>query len=949
MLFVMVLLMAGILWSAIFSIKARDNLYSTAEENLDATATAVLIEITRAMHESAEKKAEISGEIVQGLSSVKGIEDITVLNAQGREAFNRESPVIEGSVLQKMSGKIAPFSFRSKKSLVFYKPLENTSYCKNCHVQEGALLGAVKVVASLEEIYGKSMSFIIWSTVVSIGGISLGTIIFWIILRKLVILPLRDIEKSAKSMSEGNLTSYVQIRTEDEIGRLGEAINNSIHSLCNILQRVKNSSIRFFDVTKKVEVEFKKISENIKLESESIGDMATSLEQMNSASEEISSNTDSLASLMEEKSASLEEMVTSVGQVANNARELSTTVDATSASIEELTATIKEVADKTEELIAASEETLTAAEEITSSIKEVEQSAKESAALSEKVNNDASTFGMTSVEKTIEGIQNIKSSFEKTSNFVNRLGARSEEIGKILNVIDEITDQTTLLALNAAILAAQAGEHGKGFSVVAEEIKDLAERTSFSTREIADLIQSVQKEVKDTIIAMDAGLVSVKEGLKVAEDSGNALRKIVESSAQSADMSRSIERSTTEQAKTTKLVTQAMERVKNMVSQVVRATAEQNKGAHLIMTSTEKMRDVASQVRSATNEQLINIKNISQSIEYVSEKARQIAQAVNEQKAGAKQIFRSIEKIKEIPKTNINIIFETGLTLKGLHKNSEILSREMEKFILYEDQPSLATDIGTLYFGIEPVGISPVQAAEKFAPLAEYLSKRLNKKIELKIASDREGVLRDIGKGMIHFCFLSPVSYIEANHSYGVDVLVKSVVEGKSTYHSMIISRTDSSINTISDLKGRSFAFGDPHSLSSYIAPRIMLLDAGVDSKDLQFYEYLGPHEEILNAVLEDKFDAGGVTESIVHKYKSKDIKIIKSSEELPGFCICITKAFSENYRTPLRTALTALTDKSPEGATVLRSIYEKYTAFEKATDADYAVAKAMMSRLGLI
>ena len=231
------------------------------------------------------------------------------------------------------------------------------------------------------------------------------------------------------------------------------------------------------------------------------------------------------------------------------------------------------MANKAEELAAASEETLAAAEEISSSIKEVEQSAKESAMLSEKVKNDASTFGITSVEKTIDGIQNIKLSFDKTAGFIKKLGGRSDEIGKILNVIDEITDQTTLLALNAAILAAQAGEHGKGFSVVADEIKDLAERTSFSTHEIAGLIQAVQQEVKDAIIAMDEGLRSVEVGLKVANDAGDALNKIVESSKQSAEMSISIERSTAEQAKTTRLVSESMEKMKNMVAQVAKATS----------------------------------------------------------------------------------------------------------------------------------------------------------------------------------------------------------------------------------------------------------------------------------------------------------------------------------------------------------------------------------------
>src|SRR4030043_488523 len=672
MVFVVALLVAGILWAGILSFSVKNNLYSTAEENLDATATIVAIDITRAMHESIDKKAARAKQSVEGLKTVKGIEDIKILNVQGREAFMKDLPATESSVMQTLSAKNAPLSYRSEKSLVFYKPLENALYCKGCHAREGAILGAVKVGVSLEKIYGKSMNFILWTTIISIIGIAGGTFFFWIILRRLVIVPIHSIEKAAKSLADGDLSFSLDIKTSDEIGRLSKAINTSVKALGSILLRVKSGSKRASDVAAKVEDEFKKVSEGTKLESEAIANIATSIEQMNSAAVEISGSTDRLATSTEETAASMEEMVTSIGQVANSAQDLSMTVDSTSASIEELSATVKEVANKAEDLAAASEETLAATEEISSSVKEVEQSAKESAMLSEKVKNDASTFGMSSGEKAIEGIQNIKLSVEKTANYMRKLGGRSNEIGNILNVIDEVTDQTTLLALNAAILAAQAGEHGKGFSVVADEIKDLAERTSFSTHEIEALIQAVQHEVRDAILAMDEGLRSVEEGFRVARDAGDALRKIVGSARKSAGVVFSIERSTAEQARATRLVSEAMEKVKNMVAQVAKATSEQSKGALLITKATEKMREVANHVKAATGEQIINTKQISEAIELVSEKSQKIAKAVNEQKSGSNQIFRSIEKIKDVPKANMNIVFDINRSLKGLFRNTEL-------------------------------------------------------------------------------------------------------------------------------------------------------------------------------------------------------------------------------------------------------------------------------------
>ncbi len=949
LVFVIALLVAGILWASILSFYSKNNLFSIAEENLDITATIVAMDITRVMHESSEKKAAMSKQIIDDFKTVKGIEDLKIINSQGKEAFNMKSEATEASAMQSLFAKPGTLSYKSEKAFIFYKPLENSSYCKGCHAQEGAILGAVKLTVSLEKIYGKSMDFILWNTIISIIGISVATFAFWIVLRKLVINPIKSVEKSITSVAEGNLSFRLDIKTNDEIGKMRAAINESLHSLGNIFQRVKNSTKRVNAVAEKVEVEFRNVSDAAKLESEAIVNIAISLEQMNSASADISDSTESLAISTEEKAASMEEMVTSISEVAKSVNELSSVVDSTSVSIEEMTATIKEVANKAEELAMASEETLAAAEEISSSIKEVEQSSKDSAMLSEKVKNEASSFGITSVEKTIEGIQNIKSSFEKTANFIKILEGRSNEIGKILNVIDEITDQTTLLALNAAILAAQAGEHGKGFSVVADEMKDLAERTSFSTNEIDGLIKGVQNEVKDATLAMNEGLKSVEEGLKVASNAGDALNKIVESSKQSAEMSLSIERSATEQAKTTRLVSESMEKVKNMVAQVAKTTLEQSKSALLITKATEKMRDVANHVSAATSEQLTNTRQISEAMELVSEKTRQIAKATNEQKAGAAQIFGSVEKIKEIPKTNMDRVFSINQSLKGLVKNTELLTNELKKIKLLDESLAAETGIDIIRLGVEPPGASLVDIWEKFSPLVEYLGKKLGKKIELKVLSDYEGVLRDIEQGTIQLCFMNPLTYVTANMKYGTEAVVKVLSEGKSSHRSVIIAKSDSKINYIKDIKGHKFAFGNTQSSSSYLAPRAMLLDAGIDLKDILYYDYLGNHEEIVNAVINSNFDAGGVTESVANKFKDKGIKFIKFSEDLPEYTLCASKTVSKSIKDSFEFALTALTDKTPEGASILHSIYKRYSGFEKATDDEYAYLTTILKRLGLI
>jgi phosphonate transport system substrate-binding protein len=442
---------------------------------------------------------------------------------------------------------------------------------------------------------------------------------------------------------------------------------------------------------------------------------------------------------------------------------------------------------------------------------------------------------------------------------------------------------------------------------------------------------------------MQAGLKSVNTGFKVTGEAVDALRKIVESAVKSSDMAAAIERSTTEQAQATRLVSEAMDKVLRMAGEIARATTEQSKGMQLIMGATEKMRDVANHVMAATNEQSLNSKHISQSIELVSDKSQQISRAIHEQKTGANQIWKSIEKIRELPKKNRERAFNLNLRVKDLLKDAELTAIEMEQFVFAEER---ATDL--LRMGIIPLE-SPAIMFKKFSPLAAYLGKKLHRRIELKVAVDFQEAIADIGKGVTQFCFMTPSTYVEAHMKYGVSVLLKALRDGKPFQHSVIIVRNESPIQTIGDIKGRSFAFGDLHSTSSHIVPRAMLLREGIDIKELAAYNYLGHHDDVAKAVLNGDFDAGAVMESTAYKYKDRGIRFIKFSEEIPEFNICVAKNMEGVLQNELLSAFTALEPDSPEGALILKSINENYTGFINSSDGEYEGIKTMMLSLGLI
>src|SRR5690606_27869584 len=148
---------------------------------------------------------------------------------------------------------------------------------------------------------------------------------------------------------------------------------------------------------------------------------------------------------------------------------------------------------------------------------QVQSNANETARFSEEVARDAE-MGAEAILKTIGEIYRIKESSQEAGSVISNPGSRVHAIGQIHNVIDDVAEQTNLLALNAAIIAAQAGEHGKGFAVVADEIKDLAERAGASTKEIADLIKTIQSESRNAIQAVERGAQNVDRGVQVSND-----------------------------------------------------------------------------------------------------------------------------------------------------------------------------------------------------------------------------------------------------------------------------------------------------------------------------------------------------------------------------------------------------------------------------------------------
>lgn len=393
-----------------------------------------------------------------------------------------------------------------------------------------------------------------------------------------------------------------------------------------------------------------------------IGDTTSSLR-------EIAQHVETLASAADESSSSILEMTATNDEVAENTVELASSVREMVASIEEMTFSIKEVAKNVDALSLTAEETSSSMNEMDVSIDQVQSNANETARLSEEVAHDAE-LGAEAILKTIGEIYRIKESSQEAVSVISNLGSRIEAIGQILNVIDEVAEQTNLLALNAAIIAAQAGEHGKGFAVVADEIKDLAERAGASTKEIAELIKTIQSESKNAISAVERGAHNVDRGVEVSNEAERALKKILESSQKSTNMVRAIARATVEQAKGSKQVTDAIGRIAETVQQIAAATAQQARGSELIMKSGEKMRTISQQVERSSQEQSRGGRQMTQAIESINSMLSELNSAHRDQTLGSERALAATRRIGDAARQQDEVLHQLITTVQQLRRGA---------------------------------------------------------------------------------------------------------------------------------------------------------------------------------------------------------------------------------------------------------------------------------------
>jgi methyl-accepting chemotaxis protein len=201
------------------------------------------------------------------------------------------------------------------------------------------------------------------------------------------------------------------------------------------------------------------------------------------------------------------------------------------------------------------------------------------------------------VQQTLEGMQAIAAVVNESATAITELGKRSDQIGEIIGVINDIADQTNLLALNAAIEAARAGEHGRGFAVVADEVRKLAERTTQATKEVADSIKAIQSETTGAVRKMNAGTEKVQAGVKLAEQAGSVLAGIVEGSGKVASMIQTIAAASEEQSAAAEQISKNVDQINAVTTQAAQGASQAAAAATQLSAKSEQLQRLVGQFK----------------------------------------------------------------------------------------------------------------------------------------------------------------------------------------------------------------------------------------------------------------------------------------------------------------------------------------------------------------
>ena len=474
----------------------------------------------------------------------------------------------------------------------------------------------------------------------------LASLLFWWLVGQLL-EQIRAVKSYAERLSGGDLSEGLDLKDASDVSGLAKALNTLRRSFMSAISSARTASEGLTVASSRIKESSNKITEEAVDQSNAIRQTISSIDVMIASSTSVQSQITEATKGVVDSTETMNGIRKSIETVVGSMQMLSKSVDQTRRHLEGNVTILGEVDREVNKLQETATSTFEAMADISENIRHVEDNTEAALKMASEATENAER-GVEAFKASMAAIQRIRSNSDESANSIRFLSAKAESIEHILDFIDDISNRTRLLSLNASIIASHAGESGRGFMIVADEIKDLASRTAGAVREISKIIREVREGSDSALEVVERGVRAVNEGVKRAELAGEILTIIMSSTIHNAQNVRRISSAMDRQLEGTKRVNSAMREVHNVIARVRDVVTAQKNESRDLESSIRTIRIQMSRATTTAKQQNPIIQEALKSINLIQNQIHLIQSTNEEQIKNQQNVASAVERLKAL-------------------------------------------------------------------------------------------------------------------------------------------------------------------------------------------------------------------------------------------------------------------------------------------------------------